>query len=81
VLFSALISDLQHWMRLAPAEVLPQVLHSTPMEGVVWSSFWPASPADTIELELTSEGDDMTAIRMRWFTSTPPDERGIGITR
>ncbi len=81
VLFPALISDLQHWMRLAPGEVLPRVLQSTPMERVVWSSFWPVSPDDTIELELTNEDNAMAAIRLMWFTSTPPDERGIGITR
>ena len=81
VLFSARTSDLQHWMRLAPGEVWPQVLQSTPLERVVWSSFWPVSPADTIELELTSECPEMTALLLMWFTSTPPDERGIGITR
>lgn len=51
------------------------------MTRVVWSSFWPASPHDTIELDLTDKGDHETAIRLRWFTNSPPDARGVGITR
>jgi hypothetical protein len=51
-----------------------------PNETVVWSSFWPVSPDDTIEFDLSASREG-TSIRFRWFTASPPDERGIGITR
>jgi ketosteroid isomerase-like protein len=38
------------------------------------------SPDDTIELLLTEDGMD-TLVRLRWQTSSPPDERGIAISR
>ena len=45
---------------------------------VVWSSMWPISPDDTVEFDLWREFnvfDAKTAIRFRWFSSSPPDER------
>jgi hypothetical protein len=38
------------------------------------------SPDDTIEFDLVPD-DGGTAMRFRWYTDSPPDERGIGITR
>jgi hypothetical protein len=80
LLFAALTVDQAKWLRLQHGEVEPRVLESVPNETVVWSSLWPVSPADTIEFDLapSSEG---TSIRFRWFTASPPDERGIGVTR
>jgi hypothetical protein len=60
--------------------VEPNVLEAVANKRVVWSSFWPISPNDTIEFDLARFGDDGT-IRFRWFTSSRPDERGIAITR
>lgn len=59
---------------------LPGLLEGVPNERVVWSSFWPASPQDTVEIDLRPDGFD-TILRFRWFSSAPPDDRGIGITQ
>ena len=80
VLFAALTVDQAKWLRLQPGEVEPRVLERVPNGSVVWSSFWPVSPADTIEFDLAPSREG-TSIRFRWFTASPPDERGIGITR
>ena len=80
LLFAALTVDQAKWLQLQPGEIEPTVLKTVPGKSVVWSSFWPASPDDTIEFDLTSQGNE-TSIRFRWFTDSPPDERGIGITR
>jgi hypothetical protein len=76
-LFYALTADLAWWLGLHPGEVEPRVLETTKFDRVVWSSFWPVSPNDTIEFDLSGA----TALRFRWYTDSPPDERGIGITR
>jgi hypothetical protein len=81
VLFAALTTELGGWLRLAPGEVRPRILEAVPATRVVWSSFWPASPDDTIELDLADVGREETLIRLRWFTTNPPDDRGIGFTR
>ena len=81
LLFGALATDLTGWMRLAPGEVWPTILESAAPTRVVWSSFWPVSPDDTIELDLVSEGREKTTVRLRWLTDRPPDDRGIGVTR
>jgi hypothetical protein len=60
--------------------VEPNVLEAVANNRVVWSSFWPISPNDTIEFDLARWGDG-GEIRFRWFSSSPPDERGIAITR
>jgi hypothetical protein len=81
VMFRAL-TVARWWLQLKPGEIEPQVLESVPYERVIWSSFWPVSPDDTIEFSLTPEKEGRsTAIRFRWFTDSPPDERGINITR
>jgi hypothetical protein len=82
VIFRALTEDRARWLQRAlhPGEVLPVVLASVPDERVVWSSFWPISPGDTIEVALT-EDRGTTTLRFEWFTSAPPDERGTAITR
>jgi hypothetical protein len=80
VIFGALTVHRQNWIGLHPGEVLPDLLEMIPDQRVVWSSFWPISPDDTVELTLTEDRGD-TLVRFQWFTSSPPDERGIGITR
>jgi hypothetical protein len=94
VLFSALSVDQAKWLRLQPGEIEPRVLEAISFERVVWSSFWTVSPRDTIEFDLSAIGSDAcliskgkfvygepSAIRFRWFTDSPPDERGIALTR
>jgi hypothetical protein len=76
-LFYALTNDRAWWLGLRPGEIEPQVLEATKFDRVVWSSLWPVSPEDTIEFDLSGG----TAIRFRWYTNAPPDERGIGMTR
>jgi hypothetical protein len=80
VVFDALTVSQAKWLRLQPREVEPRVLEAIRLERVVWSSFWPVSPGDTIEFDLSRDGRG-TALRFRWFTNSPPDERGIAITR
>jgi len=80
VIYRALTDARGRWIRLHPGEVLPALVEAVPTERVVWSSFWPVSPDDTIELTLT-EDRGSTTVRFVWMTSKPPDDRGIGITR
>lgn len=90
VLYSALTDGRSAWLRLQPGEVEPQVVEAVPGERVVWSSFWPVSPDDIIELVLSPtdaratarlSGVAGSALRVRWLSNLPPDGRGIGITR
>ncbi len=80
VVFEALTDQRARWLRLEAGEVSPVVLESTPSERVVWSSLWPVSPDDRIEIALARFGGG-TELRFQWLTNSPPDERGIGITR
>jgi hypothetical protein len=68
------------WLQLEKGETRPVVLESEVDRCVVLSSFWPVSPDDTIRLDIEGVRDDCT-VRMRWYSSNPPDDRGIGITR
>lgn len=77
-MFSVLMDT--SWLNLQPGEVRPVVLDSMSDRRVVWSSFWPSSADDMIELDIGGGGDDCT-VRMRWFSSSPPDDRGIALTR
>jgi hypothetical protein len=80
LVFKALVEDREKWLDLAPGEVMPEVLEAAPDSRVTWSSFWPVSPRDTIVFDLgPSEGG--TAVRFQWLTESPPDERGVAITR
>jgi len=79
VVFEALTERHARRLRLEAAEVAPVVLESTPNE-TVWSPLWPVSPDDTVEFNLARLGGG-TALRFRWLTNSPPDGRGIGITR
>jgi len=79
VIQRALSRDRAKWVVLHPGEVLPEVL-DLGAERVVWSSLWPVSPDDTVEFALSRYGTK-TALRFRWLTDSPPDERGIAITR
>ncbi len=81
LLFAAVTDARTEWLQLAPGEVMPQVLEAIPLRRVVWSSFWPVSPDDIIELDLSSQWGPESQLRVRWLSRTPPDERGIGITR
>ena len=80
VIFLGLTEYRSTWMRLHPGEIEPQILEAVQDERVLWSSFWPSSPDDTIELLLTEDGMD-TLVRLRWVTSSPPDARGVAISR
>lgn len=79
-IFLALTKYRGEWLKLHPEEVQPDVLEAVSNERVVWSSFWPISPSDTIEITLTRDRRD-TLLKFRWLTDSPPDERGVGITR
>jgi hypothetical protein len=84
IMHAALTTDLHRWLLPQPGEVEPTVVASQPNSRVVWSSMWPVSPDDTVEFDLWREVtavDTKTAIRFRWFSSSPPDARGIAITR
>jgi hypothetical protein len=80
VIFRALTEHRHQWMTLHPGEVVPELLETIPDRRVVWSSFWPISPGDTVELTLSWDRGG-TLLRFQWLTSSPPDERGIQITR
>ena len=79
VISRALTHDRHRWLVLNPGEELPRILVH---EGrrIVWSSFWPVSPSDTIEFDLSRYGGGC-AVHFRWLTAAPPDERGIAFTR
>jgi hypothetical protein len=79
-LFDALTVHRAEWMVLLPGEVLPNVLEAERPDRVVWASFWPAAVADSVELLLEEKAGD-TTVRWLWRSPTPPDERGIGISR
>ena len=81
IIFRALAKDHAAWWPLHPGEVLPAVVDAAPPDRIVWSSPWPVSPNDTIEFSLTIWGHDGTALRFRWLTDAPPDDRGVAITR
>jgi hypothetical protein len=84
VLYLVLTDQRSSWLRLQPGEVEPQVVRAASFE-VVWSSFWPVSPEDVIEFSLSTTDEhgyrQRSQMRMRWLSSSPPDERGIAITR
>jgi hypothetical protein len=80
VMFDALTVDLDKWLDLAPGEVRPRILEAERPSRVVWSSFWPVSPNDTVELLLAPDGPG-TTLRFIWRSPSPPDERGVAITR
>jgi hypothetical protein len=75
VVFQALNVEQDKWLRLNPGEVRPVVLESVKDERVVWSSFWPVSPSDTIEFELSRYGGG-TELNFRWFSDTRPTSGG-----
>jgi hypothetical protein len=79
-LFDALTIDRGEWIVLHPGEVLPDVLEAERPSRVVWSSFWPAAPDDTVEL-LLEQSAGSTTVRWVWRSFTAPDARGVGITR
>lgn len=90
VVYEALTVRQDKWLYLQPGEVKPELLEATPETHVVWSSFWPVSPGDTIEFDLREPGrqrggasrvSEGTSLRFRWLTDAPPDERGVAITR
>jgi hypothetical protein len=63
VIYNALMLHREKWVRLRPGETMPDVLAAQPDESVVWSSFWPVSPEDTIEMALT--GDNRTELHFQ----------------
>jgi hypothetical protein len=79
-LFDALTVHRGDWIVLLPGEVIPDVLEAERPDRVVWASFWPAAVADSVELLLEETTGD-TTVRWVWRSPTPPDDRGIGISR
>lgn len=80
VIFDALTIGQDNWLVLAPGETAPEVIEYERPHRVVWSSLWPVSPGDTIEFKLTRYGAG-TEVRFIWRSPSPPDDRGVGITR
>ena len=80
VVYEALTGEQDRWLVLNPGEVRPTVRSAVRDESIIWSSFWPVSPDDTIEFELSRDGSG-TGMRFRWLSDQPPDERGINLTR
>jgi hypothetical protein len=80
VFFDALTVDVGMWLDLVRGEVAPNVLEAERPRRVVWSSLWPVSPDDTIEFHLAPH-ESGTEVRFIWRSSSPPDARGIAITR
>src|SRR4051794_24879950 len=80
VVFDALTVDQDKWLDLATGEVAPRAIEAERPRRVVWSSLWPVSPGDTVEFHLARYGGG-TELRFIWRSPSPPDERGIAITR
>src|SRR5260221_11491503 len=81
LLYLALTERQSSWLRLQPGEVEPRVIKAVPIERVVWSSFWPVSPAGIIEVSLSTDGKRPGKImRVRWVRNSPADQRGKAIT-
>ncbi|MBV8931987.1 MAG: hypothetical protein JO285_05470, partial [Kutzneria sp.] len=80
VMFEALTVDLHKWLDLVPGEVRPRPLDAERPHRVVWSSLWPVRPEDTVEFYLAPDGPG-TTLRFVWRSPSPPDERGVAITR
>jgi hypothetical protein len=87
VIFRALTSDRMEWLTLRASEIMPNVVEEEPPIRAVWSSLWPVSTTDIVEFELgrsgkgTSSWGGGTSLRFRWLSESPPDDRGVGITR
>jgi hypothetical protein len=94
LLFLALTAERDRWLRLAPGEVAPRLIEAVEPVHVVWSSLWPVSPNDRIELDLSlaeskhvlfsvkdNDRGPQSLLRLQWLSDSPPDARGIGITR
>jgi hypothetical protein len=58
------------WLDLDADEVAPQVLEASRPTLVVWSTLWPARPADQIRFELRPAGGGC-ALRWRLLTPDP----------
>jgi hypothetical protein len=80
-LYLELTDHRSSWLRLQPGEVEPRVVRADAISRVLWSSFWPVSPDDIIDFSLSTPDAGGSAMRMRWLSSSPPDDRGIAITR
>jgi hypothetical protein len=81
VLFRALAEDRAAWWPLNPGEIASTLVEAEPPSRMVWSSPWPVSPHDNIEFVFSEIPRGQTAVQMRWFSDSPPDERGVAITR
>lgn len=79
-IFAALTEEVDRWLTLRPREVKPRVVKGVPSSLVEWSSLWPVSPTDSIVFEIEPDGAGC-AVTLRWSTSNPPDEKGIGLVR
>ena len=78
--FDALTTGINEWLRLERGEQSPELLDMERPTRVLWSSLWPVSPSDTIEF-LLEEEHGATRVRFIWRSKSPPDARGVAITR
>jgi hypothetical protein len=79
-IFAALTEDVDRWLTLRPREVRPRVVKEVAPCLVEWSSLWPVSPTDSIVFEIEPDGAGC-AVTLKWSSSKPPDEKGIGLVR
>jgi len=77
VLLEAMVEP-EAWLTLAPREVYPEATLMG-VSRVRWTSLWPKAPHDVIDIDVSRE--QATILRFRWWTDSPPDDRGIGKVR
>lgn len=59
------------WLRLEGREQWPETLESVEDERVVWSSLWTGRPEDRIELHVSRDGSDGSALEFVWWAAEP----------
>jgi uncharacterized protein YndB with AHSA1/START domain len=78
--FEALTNEIDRWLVLRPREVTPEVVEAVRPSRVVWGSLWPVSPDDRVEFSIEANRSG-SALRFCWSTTSPPDERAVGLVR
>lgn len=79
-IYVALSEEIDRWLTLRPREVAPSVVKAVRPSVIEWSSLWPVSPDDSITFDIEPDGAGC-AVRLRWWTASPPDERGVALVR
>lgn len=59
------------WLHLEDGEQWPETLESVENERVVWSSLWSGRPDDRIELQVSRDGTDGSALEFVWLAAQP----------